>query len=514
MGSANSDSAEIPLIADGDARLRVGTLQYTKAGLAWVFLMLLWGDFVFQLMESVAPSIVPLRLKQLGISDYWLITVTATIPNIINTALNPIISTASDRYRGRLGRRIPFMLFSAPFICGALVLLAFSTEIGAWLHRVIGPTTGWSAGAAAILTMSVLWILFTVLNMFATTVYYYFFNDVVPGLFMSRFFGLFRLVTSLAGVLWNSLVYQHALTHMRLIFLGAAAVYFIGFLTMCLGIKEGKYPPPPALGEGFRTKLGTYAKECLCHRLYIYMFVHNIFWAVSSACGTFTVFLSLSLGLTLKQIGNIAAMVMAVQGVLSYPAGMLSDRFHPMRVMVWIKIGLVVIAPLNFIWLFGNFRPQTAYHIMIALAAVDLPLSLLYDTTRQPMQMRVWPKSRYGQFCSFNAIVQAACNILATQMAGRYMKAMRQALPDSKWGQDYCYRMIAAWRVPFLLAALVFLLLMYREWNRLGGLEHYKVPGFDGEATMENAPEHGPAPAAGMDDRVGPSGTEPSNIPG
>ena len=94
-------------------------------------------------------------------------------------------------------------------------------------------------------------------------------------------------------MLWNGLIYQHALTHSKLIFLCAAAVYFVGFLTMCLGIKEGKYPPAPAMGEGFWTKLRTYAKECLSHRLYIYMFVHNIFWAVSSACGTYTVFLSL-----------------------------------------------------------------------------------------------------------------------------------------------------------------------------------------------------------------------------
>jgi MFS family permease len=488
MEPASLNSPETPSIADGDTRLRVGTLQYTKAGLAWVFLMLLWGDFVFQLMESVAPAIVPLQLKKLGISDILLPIVTATIPNIINTLLNPIISTASDRHRGRFGRRIPFMLFSAPFICGALVLLAFSTEIGVWLHGLIGPMTGWSAGAAAILTMSVLWILFTVLNMFATTVYYYFFNDVVPGLFMSRFFGLFRLVASLAAMLWNGLFFQHALTHMRPIFLGAAVVYFVGFLTMCLGIKEGKYPPAPPLGEGFWVKLRTYAKECLSHRLYIYMFVHNIFWAVSSACSTYTVFLNLSLGLSLKQIGFIAAAVSGVQTVLSYPAGMLADRFHPMRVMVWIKIGLVAIVPLNFIWLFGNFRPQTAFHILIALAAVELPLGLLYDTTRQPMQMRVWPKSRYGQFCSFNAIVQAACGIVATAMAGVYMTAMRWAFPDNVWGKDYCYRMIPAWRMPFLCAALVFLLLMYREWNRLGGLKHYKVPGFNEEATAEGAP--------------------------
>jgi hypothetical protein len=480
--------------------MRVGTLQYTMAGLVMVFIWLLWGDFVFQLMEQVAPAIVPLRLKDLYISDKLLPIITATIPNIINTALNPIISSASDRHRGPLGRRIPYLLYGTPFICGALVLMAYSTEIGIWLHIRLGPLTGWRAAGVGILTVSLLWIVFTVLNMSATTVYYYFFNDVVPAGFMARFFGLFRLIMSVAGTLWNVLFFQHALLYMKVIFLGAAAVYFVGFTMMCLGIKEGKYPPPPSLGEGFQTKVKTYGKECLSHRLFIYMFVHNIFWSVSGACGVYTVFLQRdSLGLTLGQIGYIAGAVTAVQAVLSYPAGMLADRFHPMRVMVWIKIGMVIIAPLNFIWLFGKFTPLQAYHILIFLAAVDLPLGLLYDCTRQPMQMRVWPKSRYGQFCSFNAIVQAFAGIFASAAVGFFMTEMRRLLPDAVYGRDYCYRMIPAWRMPFLFLGLTFLLLMYREWKLLGGLYEYKVPVFGKDETLmavqEQATPAQPAPA-------------------
>ena len=45
-----------------------------------------------------------------------------------------------------------------------------------------------------ILGMAILWVLFQILNMFAGTVYFYTFNDVVPPLFLSRFFALFRLV--------------------------------------------------------------------------------------------------------------------------------------------------------------------------------------------------------------------------------------------------------------------------------------------------------------------------------
>lgn len=480
MNPATANNSENLSLPPGDERLRVGTLQYTKAGLIWMSVWLLQGYFAFTLMETVSPSIVPLRLKALGISDFFLALVMVTLPNAINTLLNPILSTASDRHRGRWGRRRPFLLFSAPFICGALVLLAFSPEIGTRLYRVIGPRTGWSAAAVGIVTLAALWIVFTIINMFTTTVFYYFFNDVVPAAFMARFFGLFSLVGSLGAATWNWFFYQHALTHMRWIFLGAAAVYLVSFGMMCFKIKEGRYPPPAPLGLGFWAKLWTYAQECCSHRLFVLMFAYNICWAASGACAIYLVFLYLSLGLGLDDQGRIAAVVNVVGMLLSIPAGMLSDRFHPMRVMVWIKFGLVALTPLNFIWLFGPFRPHpTAFGILIGLNAVTLPLGVLSDVTRQPMQMRVWPQSHYGQFCSFNAIVQAFFSLFASLAAGTFMFWMRHLLPDAVYGKDFCYRLIPIWQLPFLISALILLMLMYQEWKRLGGLTDYKVPGFE-----------------------------------
>ena len=48
-----------------------GTLTYTKIGLFAIFAWMLWGDFCFTLMEAVVPSILPLKLKSLGCSN-WL----------------------------------------------------------------------------------------------------------------------------------------------------------------------------------------------------------------------------------------------------------------------------------------------------------------------------------------------------------------------------------------------------------------------------------------------------------
>jgi len=458
----------------------VGTLVYSKAGLAWLFMWLLWGDFCFTLMETVVPSIVPLQLNELKAPNWVVGLVLMTIPGILNVALNPIISTASDRHRGRFGRRIPFMLFTVPFVSMALCVMAFSTELGGWLHGVIGQSTGWSAAAVTVGVIAVAMGFFKFSDMFVNTVFWYFFNDVVPQNVMARFLGLFRVVGAGAGAIYSYFLYQYALSHLRLIFLCVAGLYFVGFGLMCLMVKEGEYPPTEKLAKRRGDFLGmvkAYARECLQHRIYRYFFLGNMFWNLAGACGIFGVFLNLSLGLTLQQIGTISAAVGVANLILTYPAGALADRHHPLRVMLWIKMGLLVIAPLNFIWLFTHFTPQWNFKILIALQVVNLPLNMIYVAVGIPMYMRILPRERYGQFSSFNAICISGAGALGGLLAGGFIDLMRQAFPDAIWGKDYCYRMIPAWNLPFLLLGFFFMLRLYRTWKELGGDTGYVPPG-------------------------------------
>ncbi|MCX6969228.1 MAG: hypothetical protein NTV93_03620 [Verrucomicrobia bacterium] len=458
----------------------VGTLVYSRAGLAWLFMWLLWGDFCFTLMETVVPSIVPLRLNELNAPNWILGLVMLTIPGILNVALNPFISTASDRHRGRFGRRIPFMLFTVPFVSMALCVMAFSTELGGWLHALVGAATGWSAGAVTVGVIAVAMGLFKFSDMFVNTVFWYFFNDVVPQKVMARFLGLFRMVGAGAGALYSYFLYQYALSHLRLIFLCVAALYFVGFGLMCLLVKEGEYSPTEKLAKrrgDFLGMIKTYARECLQHRIYRYFFLGNMFWSLAGACGIFGVFLNLSLGLTLQQIGTISAVVGVANLLLTYPAGVFADRHHPLRVMLWIQGGLVLIAPLNFIWLFTHFTPQVNFKILVALQGVNLPLNMIYIAVGLPMFMRILPRERYGQFCSFNAICSAGMGAVGGLVAGGFIDLMRKIFPDAVWGKDYCYRMIPAWNLPFLLLGFFFLFRLYRTWKELGGDVHYVPPG-------------------------------------
>jgi maltose/moltooligosaccharide transporter len=464
----------------------VGTLVYSKAGLAWLFTWLLWGDFCFTMIETVVPSIVPLRLRELQAPNWIIGLVLITLPSILNVALNPIISTASDRHRGKFGRRIPFMLFTVPLVAMALCFMAFSTELGALLHPLLGGVTGLSAAAVTIGVIAIAMGLFKFSDMFVNTVFWYFFNDVVPQSVMARFLSLFRIVGASAGVIYNYFIFQYALTHLRFIFLTVAVLYLVGFTLMCLLVKEGQYPPPDKLSKK-RTDIPqivkTYLKECLQHRIYHYFFMHNMFWSLSASCNIFIVFLNLSLGLTMQQIGSIAAAVGIAYMALAYPAGMLADRFHPLRVMIFIKIGLVAIAPLNLIWLFTSFSPTVNYGIVIAIQVVQLPLMLIYFAVGLPMHMRILPKDRFGQFCSFNAICSAGLGALGGVLAGGYIDLMKRAFPEDTWGKEFYYRMVPVWGLPFLLLGLFFLFKLYRAWKELGGDEHYTPPGSNPEFT-------------------------------
>ena len=235
-------------------------------------------------------------------------------------------------------------------------------------------------------------------------------------------------------------------------------------------------------------ELKTYVGQCLSHRLYVYYFAMGMFMTMANAIMVFGVYLNLSLGLTLQQLGSLNAGIQFVLLIVNYPAGALADRFHPIRVMRWMLCGLLLVVPLNFVWLFGQYTPIQAFHIMIGLTAIDLPVSVLLSAVGMPLMMRLLPRSQFGQFCSFNALSGAVMNIIGSLCVAWFMSGMRILLPDAVWGKDFCYRLIPAWRLPFLAIALIFLFLLIREWRRQGGEKYYAPPGYPPNDAAEPEP--------------------------
>ena len=169
-----------------------GTLTYTKAGIFAIFAWLLWGDFCYTLMETVVPSVLPLKLKALGAPNWLMAMILSTIPSFFNMTICPYISFKSDRYRSRWGRRIPFIVATLPFLCIALVALGCSEDISLFLQKHMPALSGFAPTTITIALIAVFMAVFQFFNTFVSSVFWYLFNDVVPPQFLSRFFEIGR----------------------------------------------------------------------------------------------------------------------------------------------------------------------------------------------------------------------------------------------------------------------------------------------------------------------------------
>ena len=256
---------------------KVGTLQYTKAGLFAVFSWVLWGDLCFQLFESAGgPGILGLYLQDnFHVSNVQINILFNLIPQLIGVVMTPVISFKSDRTRSRWGRRIPYMALTAPFMCMFAVAIGFSDEIVDYFKSSLAQDSFITPFTAAMLVIGFLTIGFTFFNEFVGTVYWYLFADVVPQHFLGRFMGLFRMVGFAAGLLTSAFIVPYQLTHIKAIHVGIALLYFFGFGLMCWRVKEGQYPPVTDVTKKtpFLTQVKIYFKQSFTHPIFIWFYI-------------------------------------------------------------------------------------------------------------------------------------------------------------------------------------------------------------------------------------------------
>ena len=474
--SQQIESANTKPVMSGSARYSVGTLVYTKAGLVALFAWLLWGDFCFMLMELVGPTVLPLKLKQLDAPNWLIGLILTTLPSLLHMTVCPWVSFKSDRYRSRWGRRIPFILFSLPFLCISLVLLGWSQDIGFWLQRVIGPLQGVAPATITIGLICLFMLAFRFFDLFVGSVFHCLFNDLVPPQFLGRFMGLFRIVSTTAGAIYSAFIFKYAETNMREIFTGAALVYLIGVGLMCLMVKEGKYPPVEDKdgieGGGFMSGIKSFGKESFSHRLYWYSYLTHMFSVLACGCGIFTVFFQKEMGLTLEQIGWLAG-VGGIAGLVATAfAAAFVDRWHPLRIMTYLAVFSAVMGFTNWVWVPVTLPGHLYFWLGIGITLTSSFSVALGGISAFTMLMRIYPKSRYAQFCSARALLVAVANMIAGLAAGLFLDGLKWFWPEG----GFCYRWLFVWSWPFTIVAAVLMVRLYREWRRLGGDEHYRPP--------------------------------------
>ncbi len=441
---------------------RAGTLVYTGTGLVILFCWLLFGDFAWQLKERSVTVTAQLVLKKFEASNFFAGLLIGSVPAAIGMILGPIISVRSDRHRGRWGRRIPFLLVPVPFVVVSMAGLAFAPAIGARLHEWLGAGSP-GPGPCVLGIFAAFWCVFEVFSIMANSVVGGLINDVVPQEVIGRFFGMFRMVSLIDGILFNTLIVKHAEAQFVWVFLGTGVFYGIGFTAMCLNVKEGEYPPPDPVEKNQQftrwALLKTYFRECYTTPFYLWIFAGTILCFFSfQPVNAFNVFYAKSLGMSMETYGQYVAVSYCVSLVLAYFVGALADRFHPLRLGIGAMVLYVLVALGGAVW------GTNARGFGIAFLAHNI-ISGFYFTSMASVGQRLYPKLKFAQFASAALLLQAVVGALLPPSIGIILDAS---------GHNY--------RLTFLIGGLIAipglgaLIGVYRQFLRLGGTNNYQPP--------------------------------------
>lgn len=441
-----------------------GTLLYTSAGLVVLFCWLLWGDFAWSMKDRAAGPIVTVLLKKFEASDFLLAMLTVSMPAAVNIFLAPIISYRSDRHRGRWGRRMPYLIATTPIAALAMIGVAFSPKLGGAAHAGLH-SFHFSQNAFILFFCGAFWTIFEIATLSANGVFGGLINDVVPRPLLGRFYGLFRALSLIAGIIFNYWLFAKAREHYVWVFLGVSILYGVGFLMMCLKVKEGEYPPPPpvqqrkTIAHGFVAASGIFFKECFSNPYYLWIFLGWTFANLAFVpVNGFSIPYYASVNMHDQTYGDLIALTYAISLALSYYLGALCDRLHPLRV----SIVAMLLYAISSAW--GAAFATDAKMFGVALVAHGV-LSGMFFTTSASLGQRLYPHSRFAQFAAAATMIMAVSQIILGPALGRFLDWTHH---------NYRYTFVVGFVLSLLGAAC--LLVVLRKFKQLGGDQDYLAP--------------------------------------
>ena len=438
-----------------------GTLTYTAGALGILLFWLLWGDIAWALRERSVPSVMQLLFKNFGATNFVSSLLISSLPNLLVLIIGPIVSFRSDRHRGRWGRRIPFLFWHIPFAVLSMFLVAFSPQLGVGMNDLLGSHSPGNAACTLILVATG-WSIFELATVVANAVFYGLINDVVPTDLLGRFYGLFRGISLSASILFNYFVFGHAERHFPLIFIGIGLVYGASFLMMCLRVKEGEYPLPEPIKEGeggFVPAVKLYFKNCFSKPYYLWVFTAiSLPWISFIGVNHFSVFFAKNLSMDMGFYGKCLAITYTCSLVLSYPLGMLADRFHPLCTSLAVLILYVANA-------LGGAVFATTAPVFAVFFVIHGVLSGAWMTSSASLPLRMFPRAKFSQFYSALYMFIGLGIMMAGPLVGKSIDLTHQY-----------YRLTFAFSCGFSFLGLILGLVVYAKFMKLGGPKGYVAP--------------------------------------
>lgn len=464
----------------------IGTLTYTSAGIALLFFWLLLGDFSWSMRDRSVAPMAQWYLNDLKVPSLLFGLLISSLPAAIQFIIAPLISVMSDRHRSRWGRRIPFLFITTPLAAFGMLGLALTPLLASWLHQTCNseqvapklyhllngmPAGPWLLSLLAnemivsVICFSVFWTSFEVASIAGKPIFDGLINDVVPRPLLGRFYGLFRAVSLIDGMIFNYWIMGFVPTHFAMILVSIGFFYGISFMWVCLRVREGDCPPPPVpvkipgRAKNFVREVKTYCRECFSHSYYLSIFV-MIMAAVLcfSPLNVFAIPYAQSVGLDMDIYGKAVAFTFLISLGLAYFLGWMADRFHPLRLIIGILICYSGVS------LWGSLYARSSTTFLIAWILHGV-LSGSYYTAAASLGQRLFPRAKFAQF--------AAAAAMFTAIAYIFMAPVMGIIIDQT-GRTYRYIFVAGGLLS--LIALISACRVYSKFQKFGGVKNYIAP--------------------------------------
>jgi len=317
-----------------------------------------------------------------------------------------------------------------------------------------------SSSVGFLVSFGLFWSIFEFATIAANSVFGALINDVVPHRLLGRFFGLFRALSLLAGIIFNYWLMGKAETWYVWMLCGFALLYAVGFTLMCLKVKEGQYPPPETIRRpGIIASAKVYLSESFTIRYYWWTFAAMVVSEMAfSPINTYSLQFARSLGMNMDFYGKLIALSYVVSLCLAFFLGWLADRFHPLRV----GIASLVLFAVCTAW--GTIYATTPGKMGIALVA-HVVISGTYYTTTASLSQRLFPRLKFAQYASARGILSAITGMVFTPVFGKIIE-----LTGTQYRYTYLMSCILC------CTAIGLLLVVHYHFMKLGGPMGYIAP--------------------------------------
>jgi MFS family permease len=264
-------------------------------------------------------------------------------------------------------------------------------------------------------------------------------------------------------MLFNAWLLGWSEDHFSAVFVGISLLFGLGYTLMCLMVREGHYPPPPALAPGERVSfwhaVRAFFRECFALRYYRALFVAMLLASVVfMPFNTFSLPYAKSLNMPVERYGGLIAFSYGISLLLAYPLGWIVDRLHPLR------MGIATMAIYAIATAYGAVAATEAGPFAVALVAHTV-LSGAYFTSTAGLGAMLFPRSSFAQFSSAAGIVGSLGTILLGFIVGPLLDLT-----------DGAYRLTFVLGLLLCAMALAMLLVVYQQFMVLGGPKRYVAP--------------------------------------